>query len=182
MRVAILAVLLVVGVHLLIGQPLGAAFDGFFVALCVTAALWVHPRDFFTVGVLPPLLLGATVLVLALFAPWAVAQPDDSAVQAFVSGLAHRSIGLGVGYALTLGVLGLRQIALRNRGTLRRRHATRAATPSAPAAADVILTAPAAAETVETVATVPAPRTASDDVPAVPDPASGTPTRHSVGH
>ena len=36
-----------------------------------------------------------------------------------VSGLAHHAGSLVVGYALTLGILALRQVALRNAGAIR---------------------------------------------------------------
>lgn len=106
-------------VDLLFGNHLGFLFDVAFVLMCVTCALWVRPRDFFTVGVLPPLLLGLVVLGLALWDRAAVANSDDPLVQAVVSGLAHHALALVVGYGLTLLVLALRQVALRNAGTLR---------------------------------------------------------------
>jgi hypothetical protein len=117
-----LVVLLVALVHVALDSPLSIWFDLVFVTLCVVAALWVHPRDFFTVGVLPPLLLGVVVLLLALVDRDTVARADDSLVQALVSGLAHRAISLAIGYGLALAILALRQFALRNRGSLRPRH------------------------------------------------------------
>ena len=99
---------------------LGLFFDGVFVLCCVGAALLVRHRDFFAVGVLPPLALTATVLLLALADSGAVARADDSVAQATVSGLAHHAQALAVGYALTLLILALRQVALRNDGRLRR--------------------------------------------------------------
>lgn len=123
-RAASFALLLTALAHLALGAGLGLVFDLLFVALCVGAALWVHPRDFFTVGVLPPILLAVTVFLLALVDRDTVARADDSLVQAVVSGLAHRAIGLAIGYGLALAVLGLRQVALRNRGTIRPGHHT----------------------------------------------------------
>jgi hypothetical protein len=118
---------------LLVGDRIGAFFDVVFVLTCIGAALAVRPRDFFTVGVLPPLLLAATVLVLALADRGAVARADDALAQALVSGLAHHALALVLGYGLALAVLALRQVALRNRGRLRRRTAPprAAATPAA---------------------------------------------------
>ena len=118
-RAAVLAVLAVTLVDLLFGNRLGVLFDIAFVLVCVGSALWVHPRDFFSVGVMPPLLLGSTVLVLAVVDRAAVAKAGDPLVQAVVSGLAHHAIALVIGYGLTLLVLALRQVALRHRGTLR---------------------------------------------------------------
>jgi hypothetical protein len=94
-------------------------FDGAFVVICLSAALMVRPRDFFVVGVLPPLLMAGTVAVLALVDRGAVADTRDGLVQAVVSGLAHHATALVVGYGLTLVVLALRQVAHRNAGTIR---------------------------------------------------------------
>lgn len=88
-------------------------FDLAFVLLCVVAALTVRPRDFFAVGVLPPLLMLGVVTMLAGARRAAVADEVDSLVQAVVSGLAHHAGGLVAGYAAVLGVLALRQVALR---------------------------------------------------------------------
>ena len=118
-RAAVVAVLAVTLVSLLFGNRIGLVFDVAFVLVCVGAALWVRPQDFFSIGVLPPLLLGTVVLVLALVDRGAVARPNDAFVQAVVSGLAHHALALVVGYALTLIVLALRQVALRHHGTLR---------------------------------------------------------------
>ena len=104
---------------LVFGNRIGLFFDIVFVLTCLAAALAVRPQDFFTVGVLPPLLLGATVLLLAVLDRGAVARSDDSLVQAVVSGLAHHAVALTVGYALVLAVLALRQVALRHDGALR---------------------------------------------------------------
>lgn len=119
---AVLVLALAVGIDLLLGDELGTFFDACFVLVCTGAALAVRPRDFFTVGVLPPLLLAVTVGALAVLDPGAIARADDVVVQAFVSGLAHHALPLVVGYALTLTVLGLRQLALRHHGSLRAAH------------------------------------------------------------
>jgi hypothetical protein len=110
-------------VSLWVGDRIGVVFDVVFVLTCIGAALAVRPRDFFTVGVLPPLLLAGTVLALALTDRGAVARADDALAQALVSGLAHHALALVLGYGLALAVLALRQVALRNHGQLRRRTA-----------------------------------------------------------
>jgi hypothetical protein len=116
---AALLVLLAVTVDLLAFDDLTLVFDLTFVLVCIAAALAVRPRDFFVIGVYPPLLMGGTVAVLALLARDAVAEPADGLLQAVVSGLAHHSGFLVLGYALTLGILALRQVAIRNAGTIR---------------------------------------------------------------
>jgi uncharacterized membrane protein (GlpM family) len=107
------------GLDLLLTDRLSLFFDLTFVVLCLVAALAVRPRDFFVVGVLPPLLMFATVALLAVVARTAVAEEVDGLAQAIVSGLAHHAGALVAGYALALTVLALRQIALRNSGLLR---------------------------------------------------------------
>lgn len=112
----LLVVALVEGATL---DTLGWIFDVTFVVVCVAAALLVRPRDFFVIGVLPPLSMLVIVAVLAAFDRGAVAEPADGFAQATVSGLAHHAGALVVGYALTLGLLALRQVALRNAGAIR---------------------------------------------------------------
>jgi hypothetical protein len=113
----------VVLLSLLFGNRLGLFFDVVFVLVCVGAALSVRPSDFFTVGVLPPLALGVTVVILAVLDRAAVSKADDSLVQAVVSGLAHHALTLVIAYALVLAVLALRQVAMRHHGALRFRSA-----------------------------------------------------------
>jgi len=116
---AVLAALVVVLLDLLLTGRISLVFDLGFIAICLAAALSVRPRDFFVVGVMPPLLMLATILVLAAVSPGAVAQPVDGLIQAVVSGLAHHAGGLIAGYGLTLVILALRQLAIRNSGQLR---------------------------------------------------------------
>jgi hypothetical protein len=109
----------VVVLNLLFSGRLTLFFDLAFVAVCVGAALSVRPRDFFMVGVFPPLLMFFTVTILALVDRAAIADEADALVQALVSGLAHHAGALVAGYALTLGILALRQLAMRNSGRIR---------------------------------------------------------------
>ena len=84
-------------------------FDLWFVLLCLGLALLVRPRDFFTVGVLPPLLMFATMVLVALNGSQVIADPHDSTVQAIITGLAHHSVALFAGYAVCLLTLLARQ-------------------------------------------------------------------------
>lgn len=118
-RAALLVTLAATVLSLLFGNRIGVFFDVVFVLVCVAASLLVRPQDFFPIGVLPPILLGFVVVVLTVVDRAAVAKPDDQALQAVVSGLAHHSLALVIGYALTLLVLALRQVALRHHGRLR---------------------------------------------------------------
>jgi hypothetical protein len=96
-------------VEITLGGHLRLFFDICFVAVCLTAAMLVRPPDFFTVGVLPPLLMLGTMLLVALNGRAVVATRHDSIVQAVVTGLAHHSIALFVGYAVCLVTLVLRR-------------------------------------------------------------------------
>ncbi|MCW2767761.1 MAG: hypothetical protein JWO11_3720 [Nocardioides sp.] len=84
-------------------------FDLCFVALCVALALKVRPTDFFTVGVLPPLIMVAVFVLLGITRPGVIAHPSDGVVQAVISGLSRHSTALVVGYALCLACLAIRQ-------------------------------------------------------------------------
>lgn len=110
---ALLAALSTAALNLALTGRLSLFFDLTFVVVCLVAAFAVRPRDFFVAGVLPPLLMLATVTSLAVLARGTVAEEVDSLVQAVVSGLAHHAGGLVAGYASTLLVLALRQVALR---------------------------------------------------------------------
>ena len=92
-RLAVLVGLLVLAVDLAINGRLTLIFDIAFVLACLGAALAVRPRDIFTVGVLPPLLmLGFITLVASVRRTW-IADSGDGLIQAVVSGLAHRASG-----------------------------------------------------------------------------------------
>jgi hypothetical protein len=91
-------------------------FDLCFVALCVALALVVRPTDFFTVGVLPPLLMVSVFLLLGVTRPGVIADDGDGVVQAVVTGLSHHSAALVVGYGLCLACLAIRQQVVASRG------------------------------------------------------------------
>jgi hypothetical protein len=111
-RLSVLAGLMLLVVDLSINRHLTLVFDIGFVLICVGAALAVRPRDFFQVGVLPPLLLlGLVTLVAIVQRDW-VAEAGDGLVQAVVSGLAHRASALLAAYVLTLAILAIRQRVL----------------------------------------------------------------------
>ncbi|HLN75869.1 MAG TPA: DUF6542 domain-containing protein [Nocardioidaceae bacterium] len=113
-------VLAAAGANVGLADELSVYFDLVFAAVCLAAALAVRPRDFFVVGMLPPLLMLGTITLLAAFFRASVADEVDNLVQAVVSGLAHRAGGLVAGYSVALAVLALRQVARRNAGRLRR--------------------------------------------------------------
>lgn len=129
-RLSVLLVLVLVGLSAVVHGELGLVFDLGFVMLCAFAAMAVHPRDFFRVGVLPPLLLFGTCLVLAVVWRAGIANADDNLAQAVVSGLAHRSAALFTGYALALALLALRQRIIGRREPGRRVAQVRAPKPA----------------------------------------------------
>jgi hypothetical protein len=115
-QVAVLGVavtLTVALLDLLVFGRLTVLFDLCFALLCVALALLVRPRDFFTVGVLPPLLMVGVFAFIGVVKPDVIADETDGMVQAVVSGLGHHAGALIVGYGLSLGVLALRQRVLR---------------------------------------------------------------------
>lgn len=116
---AVAALVVTAFVDVIVFDRVSLLFDIVFVALCVAAALAVRPRDFFLVGVLPPLMMLGAVLLLALVSRDLVGERGDGLVQAVVSGLAHHAGALVTGYVLTLAILALRQVAARNAGAIR---------------------------------------------------------------
>ena len=124
MRLAVMVGLMVLALDLVLNSRLTLLFDIGFVLLCLAAALSVRPRDFFHVGVLPPLLLlGLVTLVASIHRAW-IAETGDGLIQAVVSGLAHLASGLLAAYLLALAVLAVRQ------RILRRRYSKRAGSPA----------------------------------------------------
>ncbi|MDP3894736.1 DUF6542 domain-containing protein [Nocardioides sp.] len=101
--------LTVVVLDLAVSGRLGLFFDLSFVMVCGALALLVRPADFFTIGVLPPLLMVGVFTLLGVVAPAAIADPRDGAVQAVFTGLAAHSVALVIAYSLCLGFLAIRQ-------------------------------------------------------------------------
>ena len=108
-RLAVLVGLLALSLDLAVNGRPTLIFDIAFVLLCLGAALAVHPRDFFKVGVLPPLLMLGFITLAALVHRTWIADRGDGLIQAVVSGLAHRASGLLTAYLLVLAVLAIRQ-------------------------------------------------------------------------
>ncbi|TWG99816.1 hypothetical protein L615_002400000620 [Nocardioides sp. J9] len=96
-------------VDLVLSDGLGLFHDLVFATVCVGLALLVRPRDFFSVGVFPPLAMLAVVLLLAIAEPGAVADERDGVVQATVSGLSSHGIALALGYGACLALLAVRR-------------------------------------------------------------------------
>ncbi|GHJ57571.1 hypothetical protein NOK12_00900 [Nocardioides sp. OK12] len=105
-----------VALDLVLSPGLGWVYDVAFVLVCTACALLVRPRDFFTVGVLPPPLMLTALVLLGATSPGSVARDDDGAVQAVFSGLADHALALVLGYALALVVLVVRDRFARAHG------------------------------------------------------------------
>lgn len=101
--------LTVVALDVTIGGGLSWFFDLAFVVLCVALALIVRPDDFFTVGVLPPLMMLGIVTLLAFAMPEAISQTSTSTIGTVIAGLAHHAGALVIGYLLCLAILANRQ-------------------------------------------------------------------------
>jgi len=100
--------LTVVLVDLALTDEVSVLFDVVFVLLCLFLALDVRPTDFFTAGVLPPLLMVGVFVLLGVARPDSIGASGDGVVQAVVSGLSHHSNALFAGYLLCLAVLLIR--------------------------------------------------------------------------
>ena len=86
----------------------GWLFDIGFVLICIGTPLLVRPSDFFTIGVLPPLLMVVVFTLIGMARPEVIADKEDGVIQAVVSGLGHHAGALVVGYALCLAILAIR--------------------------------------------------------------------------
>lgn len=105
--------LTVASFDLVLTDHIGVLFDAGFLVVCLALALAVRPRDFFTVGVMPPLLMLTTFLLLAMSRSEALTRRGDGLWPAVLGGLSDHAWGLALGYVACLGVLRLRrQVAL----------------------------------------------------------------------
>jgi hypothetical protein len=89
-------------------------FDLCFIVVCLVSAMAVRRRDFFTTGVLPPLLFAAVVAILAFRNPATFVQAGGLG-KAFMTGLAQHATALVSGYAIALAALACRLGASRMR-------------------------------------------------------------------
>ena len=107
--------LTVVVLDVAVSGRVGPVFDVAFVLLCLALALLVRPEDFFTVGVLPPLVMLVVVVLVAVSQPDALTSDDAGLLPTVVTGLAHHAVALGVGYAGCLLCLAVRDRFLHER-------------------------------------------------------------------
>ncbi|MCD9153698.1 DUF6542 domain-containing protein [Aeromicrobium duanguangcaii] len=113
---SVLGLAAVTGLDLLDGR-LGPAFSVAFVLVVVSAATAVQERGFFTVGILPPVLLVGALLVVALLAPDAIVitgLPEGTGVfgRTLSATIAH-GVPLLIGHAVAIAVIVGRILTLR---------------------------------------------------------------------
>ncbi len=116
-RFSVSACVLLIAIDRVVSAELGSIFDLGFVAVCATAALAIRPTDFFVVGIMPPLLLLGLFVVLGAADRGSITPADDSLIQSVISGLAHHSGALLVGYGIALAVLAVRSRVQKRRAT-----------------------------------------------------------------
>jgi hypothetical protein len=99
-------------VQLALTDHLGVFFGICFVLASLTAALLVRSADFFTVGVLPPLLMLGVLAAVGAAAPSAIDAPgladDAGLIQRVIAGVVSQAPALVIGHGAALGVIGLR--------------------------------------------------------------------------
>ena len=93
---------------------LGLLFSIGFILIAVTTPLSVDVRSLFAPGILPPLLMIASMLAFAIFHPSAIPADglasDAGTMQRFLAGIIDQATALVVGHLLALGVIALRII------------------------------------------------------------------------
>lgn len=91
---------------------LGVLFSVGFILVSVTTPLSVDVRALFAPGILPPLLMIGSILVLAIVLPSAIPTEGlaDSAgtLQRLIAGVIDQATALVVGHLLALGVIAVR--------------------------------------------------------------------------
>ena len=105
---AIACAVTVMAVDLALTQRLSLFFDLWFVLIGLSAAMVVRRRGLFAVGVLPPLLMGGVVAVLALLVPSSLTTSHLAFVSTWLTGLAHHGASLVVTHGVVLVIVGLR--------------------------------------------------------------------------
>jgi hypothetical protein len=106
--VAVTGTALVAAFDLALTGRLSQFFDLCFVLAGLAPALVVRRQGLFAVGVLPPLLLGGVVAVVAALAPQALTTSHLAFVSTWLTGLAHHGAALVATHLLVLAVIGLR--------------------------------------------------------------------------
>lgn len=108
---AAVAMLAVTVLDLLDGR-LGLLFSVGFVLAAITAPLSVDVRSLFPTGVLPPVLLATTLLLVCVVAPDTIRvdgmDADAGTFARFLAAVIDHGLTLVIGHGLALGIIGLR--------------------------------------------------------------------------
>lgn len=119
---AVIALLAVTMGDVVTDGTIGLLFSTTFVLICVTVPMSVNIRALFVPGVLPPLLLIGTMILVAIVAPQAISDPDLTAADGFgqhlIVGIINQAPALVIGHASALVVIGLRILAAPRRSGL----------------------------------------------------------------
>ena len=92
-------------------------FDLCFILVGLSAALVVRREGLYAVGVLPPLLLGAVVAVLAVGFPASLTDSRLAFASTWLTGLAHHGVALASAHAVVLTIVGMRATQEPHRAT-----------------------------------------------------------------
>ena len=99
-------------IQLALTDRLGVFFGICFVLTTLTAALLVRPDGYFTVGVLPPLLMLGIIAAVGIVEPTGIDAPglaaDAGLLQRVIAGVVSQAPALVSGHGVALGVIGLR--------------------------------------------------------------------------
>lgn len=91
---------------------LGGLFSVGFILIAVTTPLSVDVRSLFAPGILPPLLMIASILTIAIIHPTAITSDGLAAsagtIQRLIAGIINQATALVVGHLLALAVIALR--------------------------------------------------------------------------
>lgn len=98
-----------VAITWLLDSQLGLFYDLSFVTICLLLAVRIHRAEFGFAVTLPPALMGAVLVLLAVASPAMIADEGDGFVQAFVTGVATHSLALLVGWVFALLALEARR-------------------------------------------------------------------------
>lgn len=105
---AALALALVTAVDLLDGR-LGVAFSVAFVLICLSAATAVRADGFYTVGVLPPVLIVTALLIVSAIAPHAIVierlPPDTGVFGRTLSATIAQGVPMMIGHGLAIAMI-----------------------------------------------------------------------------
>lgn len=112
----VVTVAAVVAFDLTLTERLSMFFDLCFILVGLCAAVLVHRRSLFAVGVLPPLLMGGVIAVVAATMPSAVTASHLAFVSTWLTGLAHHGAALVITHALVLAIVAARASARDKRG------------------------------------------------------------------